>query len=217
MAHAPRRRSFAEQRPGIGVDSFGGQVIDPTKNVADLVRALEATTEKVREADARRLEDLRIADNLRADDLRKADQLRLDQLAAQKSQYDNKIFDIQTVQVKTTSDLISAQLSKETGSLANQISAATTQTQGLIQTLSERIGKLEQERWTVSGRSSVADPALASALADMAASFQGLTKSEVKSDTRREGMGTIIAMAIAGSAVIPAVISFAGFAILHAK
>src|ERR1700722_19359345 len=140
-----------DQRPGIGVDAHGAAVIDPTKNVEDLVKALEVALEKLRIADSRRLDDLRTADNRRHDDLREMDSKRLAELAAQKDRYDRQIFDIQTVQVKTTSDLISAQLSKETGSLSNQINAATVQTQGLIQTLSGRIDKLEQARYETAG------------------------------------------------------------------
>ena len=210
----PTKQTYVN-RPGIGIDSLGGQVIDPTKNVEDLVKALEVTNEKLRIADARRLEDVRVADGKRIDDLREADRIRLNELATQKREYDKQIFDIQTVQVKTTSDLISAQLSKETASLANQINAATVQNQGLISTLSERIGKLEQERWTITGKSSVADPALASALADMAASIQGLTKSETKTDTRRESMASLITITTGAAIVVATLISVAAFILTH--
>jgi len=210
----PTKQTYAN-RPGIGIDSLGGQVIDPTKNVEDLVKALEVTNEKLRIADARRLEDVRVADGKRIDDLREADRIRLNELATQKREYDKQIFDIQTVQVKTTSDLISAQLSKETASLANQINAATVQNQGLISTLSERIGKLEQERWTITGKSSVADPALASALADMAASIQGLTKSETKTDTRRESMASLITITTGVAIVVATLISVVAFILTH--
>lgn len=164
-------------QPGVAVDSRGGAVIDPTKNVEALVRALEVTQEKLRTSDARRLDDLRSADNKRQDDLREADAKRLSELASQKDRYDRQIFDIQTVQVKTTSDLISAQLSKETGSLSNQINAATVQTQGLIQTLSGRIDKLEQSRYETAGRASVQDPATSETLAKITAAIEGLTAS----------------------------------------
>ena len=161
-------------QPGIGVDYRGGDVVDPTKNVEDLVKALEVALEKLRIADARRLDDLRSADIKRADDLRDADSKRLSELSGQKDRYDRQIFDIQTVQVKTTSDLISAQLSKETASLANQINASTVQNQGLINTLSERIRVLEQARSEVFGRSSASDPAQAEAMARMATSISEL-------------------------------------------
>lgn len=197
-------------QPGLGVDSQGRPVIDPTKNVETLVKALEDTTEKLRQADARRLDDLRTADNKRLDDLRDAESKRLAELAAQKERYDRQIFDIQTVQVKTTSDLISAQLTKETASLANQINAATVQNQGLISTLSERIGKLEQARWEVSGRASVADPATADALTRMTQSIQTLTESKDKVSGHSKGIGdswTILLGALGGAAVLFEILS----------
>jgi hypothetical protein len=184
-------------QPGIGVDARGGGVIDPTKNVEALVRALEVTQEKLRTSDARRLDDLRSADNKRQDDLREADAKRLAELSSQKDRYDRQIFDIQTVQVKTTSDLISAQLSKETASLANQINAATVQNQGLISTLSERIGKLEQARWEVFGRTSVSDPATADALTQMASAIKSLSISKDNTEGRGIGRGEAIGFVFA--------------------
>lgn len=182
-------------KPGIGVDARGGAVIDPTKNVESLVRALEQTTEKLRTADARRLDDLRIADEkLRAADARRVDDLRaqLAELAAMKERYDRQIFDIQTVQVKTTSDLISAQLSKETASLANQINAASLAQQGLTSTLSERIGRLEQSRWEVQGRSSVADPAVSEGLARLTAEMRQIKVVQETMSTMQTGAGGVI-------------------------
>lgn len=166
-AQTPNGLGSASYRPGISVDARGVEAVDPTKNVEDLVKALEVTLEKLRIADAQRLDDLREADKEKTSDLREADRLRLSEIATLKREYDKQIFDIQTVQVKTTSDLISAQLSKETASLANQINAATIQNQGLIQTLSGRIDKLEQSRYEAAGKSSVADPQLADTLSRM--------------------------------------------------
>lgn len=178
-------------QPGIGIDAAGGGVVDPTKNVEALVRALELTLDKLRTADTRRSDDLRLANDRRQDDLRDADNKRLLELATQKDRYDRQIFDIQTVQVKTTSDLISAQLSKETGSLSNQINAATVQTQGLILTLSGRIDKLEQARYEGAGRASVQDPATAAALTQMAHSIQTLTDSKNTISGKSEGSGGV--------------------------
>lgn len=63
-----------ERRPGVGIDAAGGQVIDPTKNVLDLV--LAAVT---------RLNDLMAKDQQRQDDLREATKELIDaRLAAMK-------------------------------------------------------------------------------------------------------------------------------------
>jgi hypothetical protein len=223
MRHKNTLTAVAGQ-PGIPIDFRGDQAIDPTKNVLDLVKALEATLAQLREADSKRLDDLRHADNKRQDDLRESDTKRLSELAAQKDRYDRQIFDIQTVQVKTTSDLISAQLSKETASLANQINASTLQTQGLISTLSERIRVLEQARSEVFGRSSVADPAFADAItrltdgiakmkADqseawlkLSANIAAVGTKEIQSKSERMGQGQVIAWII-GAAMLMAAIA----------
>ena len=41
----------SEKRPGIGVDAQGGQVVDPTKNVGDLVNALKEMLKELRTSD----------------------------------------------------------------------------------------------------------------------------------------------------------------------
>src|SRR6202051_5219399 len=180
-------KPIVESPAGSGIDAYGNPVIDPTKNVEALVRALEVTQEKLRIADAKRLEDLRSPDNKRHDDLRDAESKRLAELSSQKERYDRQIFDIQTVQVKTTSDLISAQLSKETASLANQINAATVQNQGLISTLSERIGKLEQARCEGTGKTRVSDPATSDALTKMAIAINSLTEARAETGGHSKG------------------------------
>ena len=43
-------------QPGIGVDRFGGQVVDPTKNVADLVEAKSKSDEALRKSEQRFLD-----------------------------------------------------------------------------------------------------------------------------------------------------------------
>jgi hypothetical protein len=191
-------------QPGIGVDAAGGGVIDPTKNVEDLVNALSETLDKLRHADGKRL-----------DDLREADQKRLGEIAALKREYDKQIFDIQTVQVKTTSDLISAQLSKETASLANQINAATVQNQGLIQTLSARIDKLEQARYETAGRASVQDPATAEALAKMSAAVGTLIESKYVGAGHSKGIGDSWGWLVGVVGAIWAVIATADLLIKH--
>ena len=110
-----------------------GAIIDPTENVLSLV-----------EAESRYQNAMRLAEARRQDDLRQADSRRLDDLAALRVQYDTKMAEILTVQVKTTSDLISAQLDKTTTNLGVQINTNVT-------ALLDRIGQLEHFRWEVGG------------------------------------------------------------------
>lgn len=181
------------ERPGLGVDAQGRQVVDPTENVKALVEQEKQHGIELRKMQEVHSEAIRSADTRRADNLRECDKEWADRFSAMKERYDNKIFDIQTTQVKTTSDLISAQLSKETGSLSNQITAASAQTQMTMNIISGRVDKLEQQRWEVAGRQSVSDPATAEALRSMAMAVEGLSSAK---DQRAGGSAVWAAVAV---------------------
>lgn len=76
----PERSSSPERRRGIGIDSFGGQVIDPTKNVLDLVQAA-----------IQRQDDLRAAETRRVNEKIEAETQRLNDLAALRVYYETII------------------------------------------------------------------------------------------------------------------------------
>jgi len=145
---------------GVGVDRFGNQVIDPTRNVLDLVRAESKYQDGMREWLAK-------YDSA----MLSAESKRLDDLADLRKQYDNQISENLRVQVKTTSELISTQLDKVTTSLSAQITSAvsafTNQLSNLSMTLGARISDLERFRWEVGGKTSVSDPATSEALTNL--------------------------------------------------
>lgn len=169
---------------GMGVDVFGGPVIDPTENVLSLVDVQTEHADKLRQTDRDHEKDLRDAESRYQDGMRAADNERQRDLANLKERYDKQISDILTVQVKTTSELISTQLDKVTTSLSNQISAATVTQVGLITTLSERIGRLEQNQWQTAGKTSVSDPATADALTRMSNSISALSTTTTDAMSR---------------------------------
>lgn len=124
-----------EQRPGVGVDSRGGGVIDPTENV----KALNA-------AEAKRQDDLRgwlekFTNAMRDKDaqlqtaLREAESKMRDALAAQKQAFD---FELARV-LKSTTD-------EKSQLLAAQVLAIKADTDA-------RLAKQEQFRWETGGRS----------------------------------------------------------------
>lgn len=110
-------------RGGEGVDRFGGPVVDPTKNVEDLVKALEVTLDKLRQADTKY-----------QDAMRDAETRRVNELAALRVQYDSIIEGMRSTALNTTSQLLATAL-KETKS-----------------DLSERMSKQEQFRWESGGK-----------------------------------------------------------------
>jgi hypothetical protein len=200
-----------KQIPGIGVDFRGNAVIDPTKNVEDLVRALEAKLAEFRKGDERYIDGQidwleKLSAFTRAADsglqtfareagekleaaLRQAETNRINELAATRKEYENTIREMLAKSVESTSSLVSTQLV--------QIQA----------TFDKRVSNLEAYQFTQAGRSSVADPALASALAEMAASIQGLTKSETKMDTRHEGANSMGSLVVGAAFVISTIVS----------
>jgi hypothetical protein len=96
---------------------------DPTKNVEDLVRALEATIEKLRVADAKY-----------RDDLGAAETRRIDQLAAQKLMFDLELAKILRANQDAAANLLATQLKE------------------VKNDLSDRMSKQEQFRWESGGK-----------------------------------------------------------------
>jgi hypothetical protein len=153
-----------ETRPGIGVDSKGGAVIDPTKNVLDLVRAGQdyqnAQRDALKELLTEKVEGLKDLIKILSESIvayqnaqRDAETKRIDQLAQTRQEFQNTIRDMLAESVRTTSNLVSTQLV--------QIQA----------TFDTRVTKLEAGAFTQAGKSSVQDPQTADALSKMANSI----------------------------------------------
>ncbi len=178
-----------EQRPGMGVDSRGAAVIDPTKNVLDLVRAeskyqdsksdglkelLRSETSALKELIAANIAAVTAQVKLLSETSRtfqnaqvSSETRRIDQLAQTRQEFQNTIRDMLAESVRTTSTLVSTQLV--------QIQA----------TFDTRVSKLEAGAFTAAGRSSVQDPQTADALSRMAAGIAALsaTTTEAMSKT----------------------------------
>lgn len=113
-----------EQRPGVGVDGRGGAVIDPTKNVLDLV-----------EAAIGRQDDLRNAETVRFNEKIEAETRRINELAAQKQTFDLELAKVLRANQDAASTLLATQLKE------------------VKNDLSDRTAKLEQFRWEAGGKS----------------------------------------------------------------
>jgi hypothetical protein len=211
MADGNDDKMESHGQPGIGVDRFGGQVVDPTKNVADLVEAKAKSDAALREAEKRFL-DAQLASMNKFNDFARdsdakfnalareaasetekirtqverdaeikfqnyareaeariqinrtdAETRRIDQLAETRQEFQNTIRDMLAESVRTTSTLVSTQLV--------QIQA----------TFDTRVSKLEAQAFTAAGRSSVADPAIESAMTRMSQGISGLASSSADS------------------------------------
>ena len=164
-------------QPGIPVDFSGGGTIDPTKNVGDLVKALEVSMkaalealEKLMNEKVSGLKEIMkiISDNVVTyqNAQRDAETRRIDELAETRQEFQNTIRDMLAESVRTTSTLVSTQLV--------QIQA----------TFDTRVSKLEAGAFTAAGRSSVQDPQTADALARMAAGISSFSSTTTDSMTR---------------------------------
>jgi hypothetical protein len=175
------RRRASPIPSGIGVDAHGERVIDPTKNVEDLVRAGEVTNKALRAADNRFIDaqfdaverfhnfareaETRFQNFARDAEAKHtmsrvdAETRRIDQLAQTRQEFQNTIRDMLAESVRTTSTLVSTQLV--------QIQA----------TFDTRVSKLEAGAFTQAGKSSVADPQLADFMRAMSQNITNLANT----------------------------------------
>jgi len=111
-------------------------VIDPTKNVLDLVDAESRYRDKLRDADAKYTDDMRNADKQRRNDLSEQRDKLEERMERQRERYEERITRMQTDEVKANSDLLSKQLDR------------------MLTTFGDRLAELERFRYEVGGRSS---------------------------------------------------------------
>lgn len=123
---------------GPATDSHNEPVIDPTKNVENLVAAQAAASTVILNLHMQRQDDLRNADNRRQDDLRQAESAHIHEIMATTSRYEdllrqaetNRINAIRTVDVNAVAEAARVSAAQAL-TLANQVatSAETLRTQ----------------------------------------------------------------------------------------
>lgn len=145
MPGRAKRRASPPGAEGVGVDAKGGPVVDPTQNVLSLVDVEKEHARELRAANVRYYDAIRKADNHHHDSMRAKDNQRSDELDKVRAYYEARIDDMNTIAVKTTSDLIAVQLEKSTTSLSSQVDRM-----GLV--IGERLSRLEQFRYESAGR-----------------------------------------------------------------
>jgi hypothetical protein len=170
-----------EQKPGVGVDAFGNQTVDPTKNVLDLVEA-----SNLRQDDLRQLNDRRIDAEIRV----LAAQIQgLKEIATIRSTYEEKLSNAEAKRidairaVDVNAVAVANQKSADQATvLANQVVASADALRGLVATtaqaqsqasqqamtaLSDRITTIEKAQYEEKGKQGVVDPMQAEMVAEM--------------------------------------------------
>jgi hypothetical protein len=162
-----------ERRAGHGIDPEGGRVIDPTKNVLDLVKAeskyQDGMRDQLKEMHKFAIDSSTVFQNYARDTesrmqswMRDSETKRVDQLTTQRADYEKRIADMLAESVKSTQALVSTQLLQIQGAFG------------------ERLNKLEEFRLVSQGRSSVADPALATSLAALSSGIGDIQSAFAK-------------------------------------
>ena len=158
-------------QPGVGVDAHGGGVVDPTKNVLDLVRAeskyqdamRDGLKDQVHEMVTAIKEQFKILSDsivLFQNAQRQAETGRIDQLAETRQEFQNTIRDMLAESVRTTSTLVSTQLVQ------------------IQSTFDNRVSKLEAYQFTQAGKSSIADPQMSDYMAKFARDLSELRTAQ---------------------------------------
>lgn len=176
-------------KTGIGVDATGGAVVDPTKNVLDLVEA-----ERKRQDDLRNAQEKFVAAevahtkemaSLRADHQEKLDEKESDRLDKIR-QVDITNAANSAAQTLTALQTLAAQTSATADTLRKENAAA-------MDSMSKRVTQLEQQSYEGAGKQKVADPQMEQlrALVESLASNQqtGAGKSEGMSDAMKLAIG----------------------------
>ena len=111
------RQRQGDNQPGVGVDSHGGAVIDPTANVIALVTAGMQRQDDLREMEARHFRELLTQETKHAEDLRLAEAKRIDAIrsvdvaaVAQASQQASQVATTLASQVATSAETLRTQV-----------------------------------------------------------------------------------------------------------
>lgn len=178
--------------PGIAVDSFGGAVVDPTKNVLDLVDMSVTRLNDLREAE-RRFNDAKIDHTkeiveLRAecaDEMRKADKEmaqmrethantirgldadRLEKIRQVDVLAGNTAADRALVAIQTLATVTAQSAETLRAMVASTATTIATQLDQRMSAVTERIAAVEKSIYTGQGKSAVSDPAMIDMIAEI--------------------------------------------------
>lgn len=168
-------------RQGIGVDSEGGSVVDPTENVKALSEAANKRQDDLRNAsdrlhisETRRLEaevehvkELAQIREAHAKEMRAAEGGRLDSIrqvdvTAVKTEADRALAAIQTLAATTATN--AENLRNALNTTATTIAKSTSDT---VSQITERIAALEKSSYEGLGKQRIADPMMVEVMAEM--------------------------------------------------
>lgn len=112
-----------EQKPGVGVDAFGSQAIDPTLNVKELVKLHKNWADELRLAD----EKLRDFQMMKLEELTKLEVAHLKEVTGLHVKYGKELDNEKTISSEAKAKVIESQLTidRERANLSAQLLAKT--------------------------------------------------------------------------------------------
>lgn len=191
--------------PGLAVDAGGNPVIDPTKNVLDLVDASErriddlmAAAEKLSAVKHQHSRDLIELNAQHARELREAETKRLDAIRA-----------VDTAAAAALANQVASSASTLRELVATTAEAAARAAAGVYNPLADRVAQLERTSYEGSGKQSVADPAMARMVEAIEALRSNMSEGVGKGAAMSQG--TALIFAILGAVGVIATIAINAF------
>lgn len=137
---------------GLGVDSTGGPVVDPTRNVLDLVQAAVARLDDMRDMEARHVRELLARDSSHAAEIRDLETKRLDAIRGVDVAAVQRAAEVQAqvalalqTQVAATAEAMRNQVAATNTSFANALAAA-------IKPLADAVAAVQQQQYIQAGQ-----------------------------------------------------------------
>jgi hypothetical protein len=176
------KQSARVRGAGLGVDSTGGPVIDPTKNVEDLVQANKEHVDDMLDA-AEKLANVRFQHVEFVAKLRASHEKEWREAAVATRNEDRKIADDAIRQLAAQTESLRQTLSKQVQDTAETLSKAKQESDRATEI---RIAALERSSYLGAGEKSVSDPALVK----LAESVAALATARTDSGGERRGATT---------------------------
>jgi len=138
--------------PGPGVDAHGRQVIDPTKNVLDLVAAAIRRQDDLRDAEARHLREVASMRDAHAKDAREAEAARIDAIRAVDVGAVNRAAEVAATQATTLASQVATSAETLRTQVAAAASAATIALAAALEPVQKDIADLRRAQYEAQGQ-----------------------------------------------------------------
>lgn len=205
-----------EPNVGLGVDKHGNPVVDPTRNVLDLVAAANMRQDDLREADSRRMTEVMAVElgavrreiELRGDyneKLREAEAKRIDAIRAVDVNAVAVAAERAATQATVLANQVAASAETQRGLVATTAQALAEQLQQITTPIIDRLASLEKSQYEGTGKQSIRDPAMD----ELIKVVSGLTLQQSQSSGKGAGMAQSWAILVAAVALIGTLIGIA--------